>query len=78
MKYIIKLKHKKQWFYRTIKNVKGHQLVENRLDIFLDDGIISLCDWDKYDMKLGSDFLLFQKYEMEKESGLDIKIDGVK
>lgn len=78
MRYVIQLKHKKQWFYRSIKKVKGHQLVGDRLDIFLDDGIISLCNWSEYDMKLGSDFILFQKAEMEKETGLNIKIDGAK
>lgn len=77
MRYI--LKYKKRFFWRTVKNAKGHKLdMElDRMDIFLDNGIVSISNWSKCDMKLGADFLLFQKNEMENEAGQSIKVDGV-
>lgn len=74
-----KFKYKKRFFWKTIKNAKGHLFIPdaNRMDIFMEDGILSLSNWDKYDIYLGSDFLLFQKDEMEKEAGQNIKVQGV-
>lgn len=74
MKY--NFSYKKGLFWETIKDVKGHSMNESgtRMDVFLDDGIISISKWEDCDMKLGSDFILSQKEAMEKESGLDIKL----
>ena len=41
---------------------------------FKDGSIISLSEWSKYDLKLGQDWLLRTKKDMERESGLDIKL----
>ncbi len=75
MKY--KFKYKKYLLWRTIQNVKGHSIdvASDRMDIFLDDGIISISGWSKYDMKLGSDFMLMQKEAMENEAGSTISIN---
>lgn len=75
-----KFKYKRFFFYKTIKNVKGHafDLDSDRMDIFTIDGIISIGNWSKYDMKLGSDFLLVQKNDMEQESGTSVTVSGVK
>lgn len=72
MKYTFK--YKKYLLWRTIKNVKGHALDGDRMDIFLDDGIISISGWSKYDMKLGSDFIIAQKESMENETGQPISM----
>ena len=74
MKY--NFSYKKGLLWKTVKSVKGHSMNESgtRMDIFLDDGIVSISGWDNCDMKLGSDFILSQKDAMEKESGLDIKL----
>lgn len=75
-----KFKYKRNFFWRTIKGIKGHSVDSklDRMDIFLEDGIFSIAKWSEYDMKLGSDFLLFQQQEMSKEAGQPIQVQGVK
>lgn len=75
MKYTFK--YRKGFFWKTIKLAKGHAMNDSgtRMDVFLDDGIISISEWDKCDMKLGSDFMLSQKEAMEDESGQNIKVN---
>jgi len=75
MNYIFK--YRKRFLWKTIKNVKGHrhQPDIDRMDIFLNDGILSLSNWSNYDMKLGNDFILSQKAQMEKETGQNIPLD---
>lgn len=70
MKY--KFKYKRRFFFKTIKNVIGHNfdLDSNRMDIFLDHKIISIPKWSECEMVLGSDFLLKQKEDIKKESGV--------
>ena len=75
MLYRLKYKRKGQWFWRAFNGVKGHNLNGNTLDVFFVDGIRTIHSWDQCDMKLGSDFMLFQKEQMEKESGLNIKVN---
>lgn len=74
-----KFQYKKKFLWKTIKDVKGHKLDSDldRMDVFIDNGIISISNWSGCDMKLGADFMLFQKNEMEKEAGQNIKVDGV-
>ena len=76
MLYKLKYKRKDQWFWRSIKNVKGHKFDENtgRLDVFITNGLISLVDWNKCDVKLGNDFILAQKESMEEEASAAIKL----
>lgn len=40
-----------------------------------DGGLISLCNWHKYDMKLESDWVISVKKSMENQSGVDIKLN---
>ena len=69
--YTVKIKRNTQWFWRSYK-VRGHNLNEvGRMDLFLEDGsIISLSDWNKYDMKLGLDFIAHNQKEMSKQAGV--------
>lgn len=71
--------YKRGFFWKTIKNVKGHdyQVDSDRMDVYLISGILSISNWSKCDFRLGSDFMLFQKEQMEKESGQNIKIKEV-
>ena len=74
MTYIFK--YKKGWFWRSAK-VVGHRLDQsnNRMDLFFENGSIkSIGQWDKYDLFLGTDWVLFTKNQMEDESGQDIKL----
>ena len=66
-----KLKIKRKLFWKTYKNVIGHKFVKDvdKLDIFFKDKIISIPKYSECTLKLGADFLDFQKEEMEKEKG---------
>lgn len=55
----------------------GHQYQKDidRMDAYHTDGsITSIAKWSKYDLHLGTDWVLFTKKQMEKESGQDIKL----
>ena len=66
-----RLKIKRKWFWKTYKNVTGHQVLKelDRLDVFFKDKIISIPKWSEYTLELGQDFILFQKEEIAKEAG---------
>jgi hypothetical protein len=51
--------------------VIGHRVDKelNRADLFLPDGsILSIPSWDKCELYLGTDWVLFSKKQMEKEA----------
>lgn len=77
MTYVFRYKKWYNLFYKKVK-VKGHsfQKETDRMDLFLAEnkGIISLSSWSKYDMKLSEDFFLFQKEQMEEETGQSVKL----
>lgn len=66
-----KLKIKRKLFWKTYKNVTGHQFLKDvdRMDIFFEDKIISIPRWSHCTLLLGADFILEQKKEIEKEVG---------
>ena len=70
------IKYKRKFFYSTITNVKGHSLDDSndRMDVFTKDAIISIHKWSECDMRLGQDFLLFQKQSASKEAGQSIEV----
>ena len=68
-------KYRNGFFWKK-EAVIGHQLNPdlNRMDLFLEDGSIrSIGEWSKYDLVLGTDWVLFTKKKMEEESGQEIK-----
>ena len=74
MEYIFK--YRKGYFWAK-KRVVGHALITelDRMDLYLKDGsIYSIGQWGKYDLQLGTDWVLFTKKKMEEESGQDIKL----
>jgi hypothetical protein len=74
MKY--KFKYRKGLFWKT-KTVVGHILQKdmNRMDLYLEGGaIFSIANWDKYDFRLGIDWVLATKEQLEREAGKEIKL----
>ena len=75
-----KFKYKKRGLWKTIK-ASGHKFYPemDRMDVFHQDGsITSIAKWSNYDLFLGTDWVLFTKKEMEKESGQKIELrDGI-
>jgi hypothetical protein len=71
-----KFKYKKGLFSKTILAM-GHRLDKdtNRMDVYHVDGsITSIAEWSKYNLYLGTDWVLFTKREIEKESGQKIEL----
>lgn len=71
-----KFNYRKRLFWKSIK-ASGHKYYQdvNRMDIYHTDGsITSLAEWAKYDLFLGTDWVLFTKKQMEKESGQEVKL----
>jgi hypothetical protein len=67
----------KRWVLWQNKAVIGHRLDKeiNRMDLYLQDGsIYSIPQWDKCTLKLGTDWVLFTKKQMEKESGQNVSL----
>ena len=74
MKYKVKIR--KFLFWKTF-TVVGHRFDKdsNRMDFFFEDGgVVSYGKWDKYDLKLGQDWVLATKKMMEKESGQPVSL----
>ena len=71
--------YKRGFFWKTLRKAKGHnyQTDSDRMDVYFGDKIIWLSKWSECDQKLGADFILFQKENMETESGQNIKIKEV-
>jgi hypothetical protein len=71
VKYKFKYKRLKSLFSKTYKDVIGHKLSDDgdRMDIFFDDGIISISKWKECNMYLGQDFILAEKESIKKEVG---------
>jgi len=77
MEYKIKFKHMTSWFWKKIQ-AAGHSYNKeiDKLIIFKKDGSIEeIPEWSKCYVKLDTDFILAQKKDMEKESGIDIKLN---
>jgi hypothetical protein len=71
-----KFKYRKLLIKKTI-NAIGHKFSPdlNRMDVYHVDGsITSIANWSKYDLFLGTDWVLFTKKQMEKEAGQKIDL----
>ena len=75
MAYSYKFRKSGQYFWRKVKNLKGHQLSEGKMIFFHENGSQTIiAEWQKYDARLGVDWFLFVKKEMESEAGIDLKV----
>lgn len=67
-----KFKFKRKFFYKTYKKVIGHNYSQeiDKMDVFFEDKIISIPKWNECYLVLGNDFLLKEKADIKKETGL--------
>jgi hypothetical protein len=69
-------RYKKKFFSKVIKAV-GHRWDKDsdRMDVYhLNGSITSIAKWSTYNLYLGTDWVLFTKNAMEKESGQNVKL----
>lgn len=74
MTYFFEYK-KSWWLFWKKRKIKGHGYVEKtgHMDLFFEDGTInSIAQWSKYDLKLGTDWVLTRLDEMKKQAGQEI------
>lgn len=74
---LYKFKYKRRFFWRSLK-IDGHRLDDklNRMDLFMPDGsVLSLGNWSECDLRLGADWVIRQKKDMEKQAGQDVKLN---
>lgn len=74
--YSITYKNLKSWFWKK-QTVTGHSYQKeiDKLVLFKKDGSIEeIPEWSKHHVKLGVDFIAAQKKQMEKETGVDVKL----
>jgi len=72
-----KFKYRRKWFWRSIK-IAGHSYQENqdKMVLYKKDGSIEeIHHWKDCSAKLGTDWVLFTKTQMEKQSGQQININ---
>lgn len=72
-----KFRYKSRLFYRSV-TVVGHQYNKelDRMSLLLPDGgILEIAQWCCYDCKLGQDWVLALKKDMESKAGQPIAIN---
>jgi hypothetical protein len=68
-------KYKRRFFFKSLKNAVGHHhhAQVDRMDVHFQNGsILSIPEWSRCYLKLGPDFFIFQKKELEKQAGQPI------
>jgi hypothetical protein len=77
MEYEVKYRKSGAWIWKK-EICKGHVLNQelNRMDLHLKrGGIVSITKWSEYDLRLGADWLLATKKQLEKEASQNINLD---
>jgi hypothetical protein len=75
MKYVFAYR-KSSWLPWKKIVVVGHRLEDGCMTLFKEDGgLETIPDWSKYALKLGSDWALAVKKNMENQSGVDVKVN---
>ena len=66
-----KFKYKRFLFWKTLKNVTGHNYneVTDKMDVFFEDKIISIPEWSKCSLYLGQDFIFKEKQSIKEVAG---------
>ena len=70
--------YRKTFFWKKLI-VTGHRYEKelNRMDFYLkDNSVLSLTHWDRYDMKLGVDWLIAKQHEERKLVDFDDSTKG--
>ena len=68
--------YRRGWFWKSIE-VTGHKYepTQNKMVLFLKDGgVVEIKRWTDCEVRLGSDWFLETKKEMEKKTGTNIPI----
>ena len=76
MTYSIKVR--RRWFWKTYKKLIGHGIDkdQNKMQLFFSNGsIMEIKDWDKCEIFLGTDWVIWTKNQMERETGQNIKLN---
>jgi hypothetical protein len=74
-----KFTYRRRFFWKTLV-VEGHRFEKetNRMELFFKDGsVLSISQWSKYDLKLGTDWVLAVKKQMEKEAGQPVPVSKI-
>jgi len=70
-----KIKYRRFLFWKT-KTIVGHKVEDNTLVLFYQDGgLETVAGWNRYSLRLGTDWVLAAKKNMESQSGVDIKLN---
>jgi len=75
MKYIFK--YRRKWFWKKIKNVKGHDYNKENdwMIIYFDEGLRTIKKWSDCELELGSDWFRSQLKKAEQKAGQPIPIE---
>lgn len=73
-----RFRYKKWFFWRSLKVVGNsyNRDLDRMYLYFPDGGIRELSGWSKYDCKLGQDWVLAVKKDMESKAGQPIVVKG--
>jgi len=77
MKYKFKYKKSGKLFWKS-RTVVGHgyDKEQDKMCLFSEDGSLEeICEWKKHSVKLGTDWVLATKKQMEKETGTNIPMN---
>jgi hypothetical protein len=71
-KYIFK--YRRKLFWKKIE-VIGHKLEDNTMVLYMENGgLQTIPKWNECSLKLGVDWVLAVKSNMENQTGVDIKL----
>ena len=67
----------KRAFFWSKEKVVGHGLDGNTMTLWKKDGsLMTIAQWDKFSMKLESDWILAVKKNTEQQTGVELKLKG--
>lgn len=69
---------RRYFWFKKLKKCIGHRLDDKQdkmIVYFYDGSLREIRNWSKCEIKLGSDWTLWTKAQMEKESGTSVKMN---
>jgi hypothetical protein len=75
--YIFQYKKSGSWFWKKA-TVVGHNYFSetDKMALYYSNGIEEIANWSAYNCKLGSDFMLVQKKNLEKKAGTSVVLNA--
>lgn len=76
-KFVFKYRKSGAWFWKsiTVVGTKYHEVGDRMTLFFEDGGIQEIAGFKNYDAKLGIDWVLATKEQLEKEAGQPVKLN---